>query len=32
MVMEGEEKIRVRVSGEDDDVSVFHWCRCVCKD
>jgi len=29
MVMEGEEKIRVRVLGdEDDDVAAFHWTAC----
>ena len=33
MVMEGEEKIRVRVLGdEDDDVAAFHWTACWCKD
>jgi len=29
MVLEGEEKIRVRVLGdEDDDVAAFHWTAC----
>jgi len=29
MVREGEEKIRVRVLGdEDDDVAAFHWTTC----
>jgi len=29
MVVEGEEKIRVRVLGdEDDDVAAFHWTAC----
>ena len=29
VVMEGEEKIRVRVLGdEDDDVAAFHWTAC----